>query len=591
MLRSLHIKLVLIMILLVVCLMTIAGAFLVNSVNRFYLNEFYTQMVEVFSQDTEFIRDLVTAREGETDGVQAIDEILVAKMGPLGVDGKNRNYYLLDGDTGQILSSSDDDAGDTLEEITPNLLIALNEKREGDESDLTASYMDLALPISRGEEDYVIYILDQRATVRELNNQLFQLIIEALVCGLVISVLLSFLLSRAMVTPIRALTRGAQRVAEGDFGHEIQVESHDEIGVLTNAFNAMSRQLQSTLQEVESERTKLSTLFLHMTDGVVAFNQSGEVIHSNPAAEEMLGQAIPVGGAVTYGDLFQDMVPLETVLTTDRDCLEIETVWGERILLLLLAPFNREKQVGVLVVVHDVTQQVKNETMRKEFVANVSHELRTPITNIRSYAETLAENPDLPPDTTASFLGVILSESDRMTHIVQDLLTLSRFDSGHSELNLTTFPFAGLLEESCQAMRIEAQRRGHTLRLEGTDGLPAIRADRERISQVVMNVLSNAIKYTPDGGRIVLTAGCTPDRVWLEVADNGIGIPPEDRDRIFERFYRVDKARSRESGGTGLGLSIAQEIVRQHQGSLTLVDRPGPGTTLRLELKREGPDR
>ena len=228
MLRSLHIKLVLIMILLVVCLMTIAGAFLVNSVNRFYLNEFYTQMVEVFSQDTEFIRDLVTAREGETDGVQAIDEILVAKMGPLGVDGKNRNYYLLDGDTGQILSSSDDDAGDTLEEITPNLLIALNEKREGDESDLTASYMDLALPISRGEEDYVIYILDQRATVRELNNQLFQLIIEALVFGLVISVLLSFLLSRAMVTPIRALTRGAQRVAEGDFGHEIQVESHDE---------------------------------------------------------------------------------------------------------------------------------------------------------------------------------------------------------------------------------------------------------------------------------------------------------------------------------------------------------------------------
>lgn len=591
MLRSLHIKLVLIMILLVVCLMTIAGAFLVNSVNRFYLNEFYTQMVEVFSQDTEFIRDLVTAREGETDGVQAIDEILVAKMGPLGVDGKNRNYYLLDGDTGQILSSSDDDAGDTLEEITPNLLIALNEKREGDESDLTASYMDLALPISRGEEDYVIYILDQRATVRELNNQLFQLIIEALVFGLVISVLLSFLLSRAMVTPIRALTRGAQRVAEGDFGHEIQVESHDEIGVLTNAFNAMSRQLQSTLQEVESERTKLSTLFLHMTDGVVAFNQSGEVIHSNPAAEEMLGQAIPVGGAVTYGDLFQDMVPLETVLTTDRDCLEIETVWGERILLLLLAPFNREKQVGVLVVVHDVTQQVKNETMRKEFVANVSHELRTPITNIRSYTETLAENPDLPPDTTASFLGVILSESDRMTHIVQDLLTLSRFDSGHSELNLTTFPFAGLLEESCQAMRIEAQRRGHTLRLEGTGGLPAIRADRERISQVVMNVLSNAIKYTPDGGRIVLTAGCTPDRVWLEVADNGIGIPPEDRDRIFERFYRVDKARSRESGGTGLGLSIAQEIVRQHQGSLTLVDRPGPGTTLRLELKREGPDR
>ena len=582
-------KLVLIMILLVVCLMTIAGAFLINSVNRFYLNEFYTQMVEVFSRDTEFVRDLVTAKEEETDGAQAIDQILLAKMGPMGVDGKNRNYYILDGKTGAILATSDGDAGQTLEQLTPNLLIALNEKREGNESDITANYMDLALPISRGGQDYIIYVLDQCSTVRELNSQLFQLIIEALAFGLVISVLLSFLLSKAMVTPIRNLTRGVKRVAEGDFGHEIQNDSHDEIGVLTGAFNAMADQLQTTIREVDSERTKLSTLFLHMTDGVVAFNQSGEVIHSNPAAEEMLDMAIPVGGKVTYQDLFGEIAPLETILTLDQDCLESETVRGERILLFLLAPFDREKQVGVLVVVHDITQQVKNETMRKEFVANVSHELRTPITNIRSYAETLEENPDLPPEMTTSFLRVILNESDRMTHIVQDLLTLSRFDSGHSQMNLTTFPFADVLQDSYQAVRIEAQRHGHSLLLEGDENLPSVRADRERVLQVVMNILSNAIKYTPDGGRIVMSAGFDQTRVWLEVADNGIGIPPEDRERIFERFYRVDKARSRESGGTGLGLSIAQEIIHQHEGSLTLVDRPGPGTTLRMELKREGP--
>ena len=153
MLRSLHMKLVLIMILLVVCLMTIAGTFLINSVNRFYLNEFYTQMVEVFSKDTEFIRDLVTAKEGETDGAQAIHEILVAKMGPLGVDGKNRNYYVLDGSTGQILATSDNSGSQTLDVYTPNLLTALNEKKEGNESDLTANYMDLALPITRGGQD------------------------------------------------------------------------------------------------------------------------------------------------------------------------------------------------------------------------------------------------------------------------------------------------------------------------------------------------------------------------------------------------------------------------------------------------------
>lgn len=591
MLRSLHIKLVLIMILLVVCLMTIAGAFLVNSVNRFYLNEFYTQMVEVFSQDTEFIRDLVTAREGETDGVQAIDEILVAKMGPLGVDGKNRNYYLLDGDTGQILSSSDDDAGDTLEEITPNLLIALNEKREGDESDLTASYMDLALPISRGEEDYVIYILDQRATVRELNNQLFQLIIEALVFGLVISVLLSFLLSRAMVTPIRALTRGAQRVAEGDFGHEIQVESHDEIGVLTNAFNAMSRQLQSTLQEVESERTKLSTLFLHMTDGVVAFNQSGEVIHSNPAAEEMLGRSIPIGGSENYDTLFSDIAPLQGVLAVEQPgYLDGERDVGGRSLELLLTPFDQERLGGVLVVIHDVTEQRKTEELRREFVANVSHELRTPLTNIRSYAETLADNAgELPPNTEKNFLGVILNESDRMTHIVQDLLTLSRFDSGRAELKLAPFPFGQAVQDVYNANLMEAQRHGHAMELDITEELPEITGDRERIVQVMMNVVSNSIKYTPDGGRIRISAGRQDRRVWMEVADNGIGIPKEDRGRIFERFYRVDKARSRESGGTGLGLSIAKEIIDRHEGTIELVDRSGPGLTVRITLLVEGP--
>ena len=344
-------------------------------------------------------------------------------------------------------------------------------------------------------------------------------------------------------------------------------------------------------REVESERTKLSTLFLHMTDGVVAFNQSGEVIHSNPAAEEMLGQAIPVGGLVTYGDLFQDMVPLETVLTTDRDCLEIETVWGERILLLLLAPFNREKQVGVLVVVHDVTQQVKNETMRKEFVANVSHELRTPITNIRSYAETLSDSAgELPPTTEKKFLGVILNESDRMTHIVQDLLTLSRFDSGRTDLKLTQFSFSAVLHDLYNAVYMEAQRHSHALELKIEPELPEIVADRERVVQVMMNIVSNSIKYTPDGGHITISAGRTEDRVWMVVDDDGIGIPPEDRSRIFERFYRVDKARSRQSGGTGLGLSIAKEIIDRHQGVLELADKEGPGLAVRMELKIEGPD-
>ena len=589
MLRSLHTKLVLIMVLLVVCLMTIAGAFLINSVNRFFLNEFYNQMAEVFTDDPEFVRDLVTKPKGETDGVAALDQVLKAYMGALGVDGSNRNYFILDGETGDYLAGSNDEAGKSLE-LTPNLYTALNDGTEGSRSDPTANYMDLAIPIERGSDSYIIYILDNQDTVRELNSRLFQLILEALLFGLVISALLSFLLSRAMVTPIQALTKGARQVAQGDFSHDIQVESNDEIGVLTDTFNTMSDQLQNTLLQVDQERTKLSTLFLHMTDGVIAFDQEGKVIQVNPAAEEMIG--ISIDGTLRFHDLFGEVAFLESVLNLEKDgdCLEIEAVRGDRSLLLLMAPFDQEKQSGVLVVIHDVTQQVKNEATRKEFVANVSHELRTPLTNIRSYAETIAENPDLPPDTMSSFLGVILNETDRMTHIVQDLLTLSRFDSGHSELHLSAFDFGAMLRDCYQAVRMEAQRHQHFLTLDGDRGLPEIKADRDRILQVVMNILSNAIKYTPDGGRIRMLAGKAAETVWLEVRDNGIGIPERDRERIFDRFYRVDKARSRESGGTGLGLAIAREIVGRHDGILSLVDHDGPGTTVRLELRIGGPE-
>ncbi|MEG2455619.1 MAG: ATP-binding protein, partial [Oscillospiraceae bacterium] len=209
---------------------------------------------------------------------------------------------------------------------------------------------------------------------------------------------------------------------------------------------------------------------------------------------------------------------------------------------------------------------------------------------IRSYAETLVESSDeLSPDLRQNFLGVILSESDRMTHIVQDLLTLSRFDSGHSELSLAPFPFDQAVQAIYDAVLLDAQKHDHTLTLQLDPQLPDVVGDRERIMQVMMNIVSNAIKYTPDGGTIEMTAGQAGDIVWLEVADNGIGIPPEDRSRIFERFYRVDKARSRESGGTGLGLSIAREIILRHEGTLSLVEKKTPGLTLRMELLVRGP--
>ena len=587
MLRSVHMKLVMIMVLLILSLMTVVGTFLINSIMAFYLEEFYTQMSRVFDQNQALSRNLETEVTSDEDGAQAILSIMEAYYGDLGLDSRSRTLYILDGETGDYLTGTDEEEGRGLEYDSPNLTRALVEREEGAEANIAADYMDVALPITRGEDSYVIYILDNKTTVNSLISQIFGLILESLIFGLIISILLSFLLSKTMIIPIQRLTEGAMRVAEGDFSRRIEVTSRDEIGVLTDTFNDMARQLRDTLRQVENERNKLDTLFLHMTDGVVAFDRDGQVIHSNPAAEGMLGRSI--GPDTTYKELFGDQYSLEEAMAAP-DHLEGEIRVRDQVLDLLLAPFDRERQGGVLVVLHDVTEERKNQEMQREFVANVSHELRTPLTNIRSYAETLSDSAgDIPPDMEKKFLGVILTESDRMTHIVQDLLTLSRFDSGRDDLKLSWFSFEGAVQDLYNAVYMEAQRHSHALELTLEPGLPQVRADRERIMQVMMNIVSNAIKYTPDGGRIQISAGQVGKRVWMQVDDNGIGIPAADRPRIFERFYRVDKARSRQSGGTGLGLSIAKEIVDRHEGVLALVDREGPGLSVRMELNIEGP--
>jgi len=583
-------KLMLIMTLLIVSLMTVVGAFLINSVIGYYLRDFYTQMNTAFT-DTSFLSDLQTAEEGEENGAERIASVMELYNRSLGADNISRWYYVLDKNL-LCLASSDTQSPylDSVMDTTHNLLTAMD-GQNGSDSAPAEIYMDLAIPITRGDTQYIIYIYDSKDTVTNLNNEFITLIMGALLFGLAISVLLSFLLSKTLTTPIEKLTEGAERVAAGDFSHKLEVAAKDEIGVLTKTFNTMAQRLQETLRNVENERIKLNTLFLHMKDGVVAFSPDGAVIHANPAAEAMLGRRIPIGGEENYDTLFGDIAPIQGVLDVEESgYLDGIRELDGRHLELIMVPFDKERLGGVMIVIHDVTEQRKTETMRREFVANVSHELRTPLTNIRSYAETLSEHSgQLPAETELSFLGVILNESDRMANIVQDLLTLSRFDSGYSELKLARFSFSGAVKDVYQATLMEIQRHKHTITFSLDPDIPDIVGDRERVVQVMMNVVANAIKYTPDGGEIELKGGRDGDWVWLLVSDNGIGIPRESRERIFDRFYRVDKARSRESGGTGLGLSIAKEIVDRHQGELALVDKEGPGLSIRIRLLIEGP--
>ena len=597
MFKSLHMKLMLIMLLLITSLMAAVGAFLTTNVSSFYIDSFYEQMNDMFGSDVEadgtalaknarFMSDLLSAAEAP-DGAAQMQKILEANAGLLGIDSRTRNYYILDGSSGAVLAESDENSA--ILTSTPNLIKALNGK-VGDRSDLTADYMDAAFPLSAGENSYIIYILDNRDTVSSLNGQLFAIIMQALVIGLLISVLFSFLLSKTLVDPIEKVTEGAERLAGGDFGNKLPVESPDEIGILTGTFNHMADVLQDSLNAVENERNKLDTLFLHMTDGVVAFDHDGTLIHCNPAATQMLQRSVPK--ETVYDELFGSVYPLTQILALQRpNYADAEMMAGDKTLELYFAPFSDRASGGVLVVLHDETEHHRSEERRKEFVANVSHELRTPLTNVRSYAETLRDSGgDIPQDTANNFLDIIINETDRMTHIVQDLLTLSRLDAGNTEMNCTRFEFGEAISSVVRANALEAKRRGHELKLEPAQPLPLIYGDRQRLEQVMMNILGNAIKYTPDGGHILVTAGTVGEHVWMEVSDDGIGIPEKDREHIFERFYRVDKARSRESGGTGLGLSIAKEIVERHNGTIRLARHEGPGTTVRLTLpiRQEG---
>ena len=595
MFRSLHMKLMLILLLLITSLMAVVGAFLTTSVSSFYIDTFYQQINEVFGEDNgDFIATLRSSAD-LPDGAEQIRLLVDTRAGELGIDYRTRNYFVLDGETGAFLAGSTD-SSELPREQTANLLTARNAVAQrdgtlvGDESDITASYMDVAIPILGSDGGaYIIYVLDNKDTVSGLNSQLFLIIMQALIIGLLISVLLSFLLSKTMVGPIEKLTASAEKVAAGDFDSKLTVESTDEIGILTGTFNEMAGVLEATLAAVENERNKLDTLFLHMTDGVVAFDHQGNLIHCNPAATSMLQRTVPSDS--TYDQLFGSVYPFQEMLSLQRpNYAEGEMVVGDRTLELYLAPFSDQASGGVLIVLHDVTEQHRNEERRKEFVANVSHELRTPLTNVRSYAETLRDGGgDIPQDTANSFLDIIITETDRMTHIVQDLLTLSRLDAGNAELVLSRFPFGEAIQSVARANALAAKQRRHDLTYDPPESLPLIVGDRSRLEQVMMNIISNAIKYTPDGGHIRITAGSTESEVWMEVCDDGIGIPEEDRERIFERFYRVDKARSRESGGTGLGLSIAKEIVQRHHGAITLAPHQGPGTTVRLTLPIGGP--
>ena len=345
-------------------------------------------------------------------------------------------------------------------------------------------------------------------------------------------------------------------------------------------------ELRYKLNEVSSRKNQIETILLHMTDGIIAFNMKGEIILINPAAKKFLSIS-PEDN--TFDDIFGKYkldINMEKVIYLDSwTSTEQRIQVDDGYVKVLFAPFKNEDERpdGVIAVIQDITEHVKLDNMQKELVADVSHELKTPITSIMGYADTLLEG-GYDEETQNKFLNVIASESRRMARLVTDLLTLSRYDSTKKKTQKESFDLGELVKRCQEKLAIEIKKKGHTVNAFVTADVPPVYADKDDIERVVLNILTNSIKYTPDNGEIKIYVGFVYNDAYIKVFDNGIGIPEDDLSRIFERFYRVDKARTREMGGTGLGLSIAKEILDKNGGSIDIKSKVGEGTEVVIRI-------
>ncbi len=407
------------------------------------------------------------------------------------------------------------------------------------------------------------------------------------------SALPAYLLARRFTRPVTDLTASARRLAAGDFGHRVPTRGGREIAALATALNDLSARLGRSFADLERDREQLRTILSGMVEGVIAFDADQRILFANDRAGQLLDfPPDPPVGRKLYEVTRQRAVQDAAVRGLKgagpyRD----EIDWkgdAERVLAVYVA---RLPGPGAVMVIHDITEVRRLERLRQDFVANASHELKTPLANIKSSVEVLLDGAADEPAARAMFLAEIDDQATRLDALVADLLSLARVESGEVRLELEAVPVEDAVHACLDRHRTRAEAKG--LRLDGVAlaGCPpelGVWADAEALGQILDNLVDNAIKYTPAGGHITARWEATPQQVCVEVEDSGIGIPARDQPRVFERFYRVDKARSREMGGTGLGLAIVKHMTSAMRGHVRVASEVGKGTTFRVCLPRAG---
>lgn len=576
MFRSIRMRFTIIYFMLVFVAMVLAGVFIVRA--------YETYNLEVVSDRLDDIAQIMMTElsKVESDDLSSIKALVQQTIERHADIGLREEIYIIDQKSQLILATSTENVDRPVSEVLNAGLVVEGLIGRTVEKNFELSgairTKDKVYPIlNRNKQIGLIYLRYDLNDIYGTLERTRLIIIQSLTLSLALTILIGFFISKSITDPINAITKRAGQLAEGDFNQKVEVYSEDEIGKLSKTFNFLSGELKKYVSEISSEKSKLEAILNYMEDGLIAINAEGQIIHCNPKAGDML-----MVNGVFDEDIIGDLLSIYSSGKLNNGIGSKNITYNKRILKVNFAPFLDESsnKMGVVFVLQDITEEERLENMRREFVANVSHELKTPLTSIKSYTETILDGAVDDPEMQKTFLGVVNSEADRMSRLVRDLLELSNFDADSVKLKRASHSINQLLDQCILKVKATADQKKHVFIKNYHDMTVNAFIDYDKVEQLMLNILSNAIKYSDEGSEIIvdLRDGETHEFFEILVLDSGIGIPAEDLNRIFERFYRVDKARSRELGGTGLGLSIAKEIVEAHGGKIHIDSEYGFGT-------------
>lgn len=597
-LKSIHVKFVLIYILLILLAMQIIGLYfaqqLEETLKRNFENSIEDRMEIIeFSVREEMIKE-------RTDENSTLEQTLRTVL--YGFQSDDINEIRVVDTRYSILASSVIENQILVGQRSTNDLVRQSIIGE---IDLEQTYVDKeseeriwvrTLPIvaTGGTLLGTLYVEAEVENVYDQMDDINSILAVGTTISLVITAILGILVAQTISRPIADMRRQAQAMAKGNFSRKVRVYSDDEIGQLARAFNHLTNRLQESQQSTESERRKLASVLSNMTDGVLSTDRRGRIILINDPALQLLNVSRetvinrPVTSVLGLEEeyTFEDLIDMKDSVTLDLSSYEQSTL-----LRTTFSVIQKETGFvnGLIAVLHDNTEQEKIDIERREFVANVSHELRTPLTTMRSYLEALADGAWQDPDLAPNFLNVTQTETERMIRLVNDLLKLSKMDSSETELSKEMVEFNVFFNRIIDRFEMSKSHKVNFKRQ-----LPKeqyfVEIDPDKLTQVIDNIISNALKYSPEGGKVRFDMTVEEGFLLIQISDEGMGIPKENVDRIFDRFYRVDRARSREMGGTGLGLAISKEMINAHGGVIWAESKLGKGTSIFFTLPFEEDD-